>query len=52
MYSKYDNMHENGMIYGLIFINNHIITSINYKLSCLKSKDYIRNRDINQFDCL
>ena len=29
MHSNYDNMHKNRMFYALIYINNHIITSIN-----------------------
>ena len=33
MHSKYANMHLNGMVYVLISINNHIITSINFMLS-------------------
>ena len=33
MYSKYDNMHTNGMFYALICINNHIIEFINCMLS-------------------
>ena len=31
--SKYDHMYKNGMVYVLICINNHIITSINFMLS-------------------
>ena len=30
MHSKYDNMHKNRMLYAIIYISNHIITSINY----------------------
>ena len=33
IHSKYDNMHRNGMFCVLIFINNHIITSINFMSS-------------------
>ena len=33
MHSKYDNMHKNGMFYALIYINNHVINSINFILS-------------------
>ena len=33
MYSKYDNMHKNGIFYALIYINNHVITSIIFMLS-------------------
>ena len=32
MHSKYDNMHENGMFYALICINNHIVTCLNCML--------------------
>ena len=32
MHSKYDNIHENGMYYALIYINNHVFTSISYML--------------------
>ena len=31
--SKYDNMHKNKMFNALIFINNHIISCIDYMLS-------------------
>ena len=31
--SKYDNMHTNGMVYALIYINNHVNSCINYMLS-------------------
>ena len=33
MHSKYNNMHQNGMFYALIYINNHIIACINCVLS-------------------
>ena len=33
MHSKYDTMHRNGIFYALIFINNHVITSISCMLS-------------------
>ena len=33
MLSKYDNMHKNWIFYALIFINNHIITYLNWMLS-------------------
>ena len=33
MHSKYDNMHKNGMINALVWINDHIITIINCMLS-------------------
>ena len=33
IHSKHDNMHKNGIFYALIFINNHIITSIDGMLS-------------------
>ena len=33
MHLKYDKMHKNIMIYALVYINNHIITSINNMLS-------------------
>ena len=33
MHSNYDNMDKNGMFYALICINNHVIISINWKLS-------------------
>ena len=36
MYSKYDNMHKHVMVYVLIYLKNHIITSINYLLSLIK----------------
>ena len=35
MHSKYDNMHNNGIFYALICINNHIIKCINYMLSTI-----------------
>ena len=25
MHSKYDNIHKNGIVYALVYINNHII---------------------------
>ena len=37
MYSKYDNMQENGMFYALIGINNHGIAIIGCMLSCIVS---------------
>ena len=40
MYSKYDNMHMNVMFYALIYINNHIITSISYMLSLILTKKF------------
>ena len=33
MHLKYDNMHKNEKFYALIYINNHVITSINFMLS-------------------
>ena len=33
MHSKYDIKYENEMFYALIWINNHIITCINFMLS-------------------
>ena len=33
MYSKYDHMHKNVMFYVLIYINNHVVTSISCMLS-------------------
>ena len=33
MHSKYDNMHNNGIIYALICINNHVNSCINCMLS-------------------
>ena len=33
MHSMYDNMHKNKIFYTLIYINNHVITSINCMLS-------------------
>ena len=33
MHSKYDNLHKNGMTYALKFINNHVISTLNYMLS-------------------
>ena len=38
IHPKYDNMHKNGMIYALIFINNHIIININCMLSTIQVK--------------
>ena len=35
MYSIYNNMYKNGIVYALIYINNHICTSINCMLSVL-----------------
>ena len=35
MHSKYDNMRRNGIFYVLIYINNHVITSVSYMLSGL-----------------
>ena len=37
MNAKYDNMHKNEIVYVLICINNHIITSINFILSTTQS---------------
>ena len=39
IHSKYDNMHKNGMFYALIYINNHIITFINFILLERKGSD-------------
>ena len=39
MHLKYDNMHENGMFYALICINNHVSICINFMLSRIKDKD-------------
>ena len=33
MHSKFDNMHKNGMVYALVYINNIIITYRNFMLS-------------------
>ena len=33
MYSKYDNMHKNGLNYALKCTNNHVVTIINFMLS-------------------
>ena len=33
IHSKYDNMHRNEIFYALIYINNHVITSITCTLS-------------------
>ena len=33
MHSKYDNMHENGMFYTLICINNHVFACLDCMLS-------------------
>ena len=35
VYSKFDNMHKNGMFYALIFINSHIILCIIFMLSTM-----------------
>ena len=35
MHSKYDNMHENEMLYVLICINSHVITNLNCMLLVL-----------------
>ena len=40
IHSKYDNMNKNVMFYGLICINNHVISGINCMLSHLMK--YIR----------
>ena len=37
---KHDNMHKNGMVYALIFINNHIIICIDYMLSMTPRKQH------------
>ena len=41
MYSKYDNMHKNGMFYALICINNHIIISINCQCMACKGANHL-----------
>ena len=40
-HSKYDNMHKNGIFYVLIYINNHVISGINYILSIVNEKEKI-----------
>ena len=40
IHSQYDNMHKNGMLFAYIYINNHIVTYINYLLSAW-TKDYM-----------
>ena len=42
MFSKYDNMNKNGMVYALVCINNHIITCINYMLSIIQMEKLIK----------
>ena len=37
IYSKYDNMHKNGMFYALICINNHIIACQSCVLSIIRN---------------
>ena len=32
------NIHKNKMFYALLYINNHIITSINFMLSGIENK--------------
>ena len=39
MHLKFDKMHINGMFYALIFIINHLITSINCMLSHRSCRD-------------
>ena len=41
VYSKYDNMHKNGIFYALIYINNHIIISINCKCMAHKGANHL-----------
>ena len=36
MHSKYDNMHKNGIVNVLTFINNHVNLCINCMLSCTR----------------
>ena len=42
MDSKYDNMYKNIIFYALIYINNHIITSINCMLSVASLKEGLK----------
>ena len=49
MHSKYDNIHKNEMFYVLIYINNHIIISINCILSATWRPHIIVN-SINDYD--
>ena len=46
MHSKYDNMHQNGMFYALICINNHIIACINCVLSMHSKYDNMHRNEI------
>ena len=47
VHSKYDNMHENGMLYALICINNHLIIIINLMLLVVHKFEDIF--DLNNF---
>ena len=48
MHLKFDNMHKNRIFYALIFINNHIISCIDFMLST--NKCYWVDRVINWQD--
>ena len=41
MYSKYDNIHENGIFSALLCINNHITTCRNFMLSMMERIDAV-----------
>ena len=43
MHSKYHNMHQNGMFYALICINNHIISCINCVLLTKRDREVVEN---------
>ena len=48
--SSYDNVHKNGMVYGLVYINNHkmiltksIIVVVEYTQICVKINTKLTN---------
>ena len=49
MYSKYDNMHTNGMFYALFCINNHVLLTrrnrevVDFTRYCVKNNTELTN---------